>query len=363
MSDYVIQHSKAFRRRRFLNWFPMGLTYAFLYWGRYNLTVAKNSLSDVVMPDGSTLELITKADFGFIFGVGTVVYALAFLINGPLTDRIGGRKAMLIGGLGAMIANASLGVVTWMLLTSADPANWPIVPVFSAIYAMNMYFQSFGAVSIVKVNSNWFHVRERGGFSGIFGIMISSGIFFAFDVSQRVLSVAGDARWWVFFAPAVALFIVLCIEFVLLKNTPKDAGLENFDAGDGRENESDEPLPTLQLLKGILTHPVILTVAFVEFCTGVLRNGVMHWFPIYAKEQIAVAGDAVDEWTFFLKNWGLLLMFAGILGGNIAGWISDKVFGSRRAPVAALLYGTLAAAVGLSLVDGVLVVGAGRRYQ
>ena len=345
MTDAVIQHSKAFRMRRFWNWFPMGLTYAFLYWGRYNLTVAKNSLSDVAMPDGSTLELLTKGDFGFIFGVGTVIYALAFLINGPLTDRIGGRKALLIGAVGTMIANAGLGVATWLVLTSADPGGWPIVPVFTAIYATNMYFQSFGAVSIVKVNANWFHVRERGGFSGIFGVMISSGIFFAFDVSQRVLSLAGDARWWVFFAPAIALSVMICIEFLLLKDTPKDAGLENFDAGDGREGESDEPLPTLQLLKGIVTHPVILTVAFVEFCTGVLRNGVMHWFPIFAKEQIAVGGDATDEWTFFLKNWGLLLMFAGILGGNIAGWISDKVFGSRRAPVAALLYGMLAAAM------------------
>jgi hypothetical protein len=30
-------HSPAFRRRRILNWLPLGLTYAFLYMGRYNL--------------------------------------------------------------------------------------------------------------------------------------------------------------------------------------------------------------------------------------------------------------------------------------------------------------------------------------
>ncbi len=32
-------HSEAFKRRRFFNWFPLGLTYAFLYMGRYNLNV------------------------------------------------------------------------------------------------------------------------------------------------------------------------------------------------------------------------------------------------------------------------------------------------------------------------------------
>ena len=50
-------HSNAFRIRRFINWFPMGLTYAFLYMGRYNLTVSKNALGD----------LMTKSDFGIIF--------------------------------------------------------------------------------------------------------------------------------------------------------------------------------------------------------------------------------------------------------------------------------------------------------
>jgi OPA family glycerol-3-phosphate transporter-like MFS transporter len=47
---------------------------------------------------------------------------------------------------------------------------------FAFAYAANMYFQSFGAVSIVKVNASWFHLRERGTFGGIFGILISLGL-------------------------------------------------------------------------------------------------------------------------------------------------------------------------------------------
>ena len=78
-------HSREFRLRRFLNWFPMGLTYAFLYMARYNLTVSKTALG----------EMMSKADFGIIFAAGTFTYAFAFLINGPLTDKIGGKKAIL----------------------------------------------------------------------------------------------------------------------------------------------------------------------------------------------------------------------------------------------------------------------------
>src|SRR5829696_5138529 len=84
-------HTEAFRARRFWNWFPLGMTYAFLYMGRYNLTVAKNALGD----------RMTKDDFGTIFFWGTLVYGVSFLVNGPLTDRLGGRRTMLFSAVGA----------------------------------------------------------------------------------------------------------------------------------------------------------------------------------------------------------------------------------------------------------------------
>ena len=59
----------------------------------------------------------------------------------------------------------SMGLFMRHVLMLDDHAGAPIVPVLSVLYAVNMYFQSYGAVSIVKVNATWFHVRERGGFS------------------------------------------------------------------------------------------------------------------------------------------------------------------------------------------------------
>jgi OPA family glycerol-3-phosphate transporter-like MFS transporter len=45
------------------------------------------------------------------------------------------------------------------------------------------------------------------------------------------------------------------------------------------------------------------------------------------------------------REWGTMLFLAGATGGMTAGWISDKIFGSRRGPVAALLYGLMFLAV------------------
>jgi sugar phosphate permease len=360
----------------------MGLTYALLYMGRYNLTVAKTSLGD----------LMTKEDFGVIFAVGTVTYAVAFLINGPLIDRLGGRRGMLLASGGAAVANFGLGAYLMYVLASPDPNQEPLRLVFSLLYAVNMYFQSFGAVSIVKVNAHWFHVRERGGFSGIFGTMISSGIFLAFTVNGWILDSVSAAwpderlQWIVFFVPAALLALFFVIEFILLRDRPGLAGHRDFDTGDASSGDTSEaPIPPFTLLRRILTHPIIITVAFIEFCTGVLRNGVMHWFPIYAKEvwvlpqdHLLVNGSWEHAWLigacfgvaavswivasrvkggrrgflvvmgalaalapFVQAGWGGLLFVAGVIGGNVAGWVSDLLFQSRRAPTACLLYGLL----------------------
>ena len=99
-----LKHSGWFIFRRFINWFPLGMTYAFLYMGRYNLNVAKNALGD----------LMTKQELGTIFAAGTVTYAAAFLINGPLVDKIGGKKGILIAAIGSSVANVMLGVLTYL---------------------------------------------------------------------------------------------------------------------------------------------------------------------------------------------------------------------------------------------------------
>src|SRR4051794_33688364 len=177
-SNNPLDHGRWFLLRRFINWFPLGMTYAFLYMGRYNLNVCKNALG----------SLMSKEDFGLIFAAGTVTYALSFLVNGPLVDKIGGKKGILIAAVGSSLANLLLGIITYLVLTNQLKIN--LVVAFSIIYALNMYFQSYGAVSIIKVKAYWFHVRERGVFGAIFGTLISFGVYFAFDWGQAIVDMS-----------------------------------------------------------------------------------------------------------------------------------------------------------------------------
>jgi len=337
-------HSREFRLRRALNWLPLGLTYAFLYMARYNLTVSKNALG----------SMMSKEAFGIIFAVGTVTYAFSFLVNGPLTDKIGGKKAIIIGASGAALMNGFMGLIIYGILVLGWSLNLTVV--FSIVYALNMYFQSYGAVAIVKVNAAWFHVRERGVFGGIFGILISLGLYFAFDWSQAIVNFTEHMNpenphyWYVFFIPALILVFWIIMDILVLRDSPRLAGHEDFDTGDASSGEAETPFMLNDIFRRILTNRVILIVGLIEFCTGVLRNGVMHWFSIFAKEQIVAAPVYASQWNFWLNNWGLMLMLAGASGGMVAGWMSDHLFQSRRAPVAGILYTILLlATIGMTL--------------
>jgi OPA family glycerol-3-phosphate transporter-like MFS transporter len=258
---------------------------------------------------------------------GFWTYALAVMFNGPLADRIGGKKAILIGAAGAAVLNLTIG----LLFLSGWQTK--IVVGMSLLYAVNQYFQSFGALSVVKVNAPWFHVRERGIFGGIFGIMISSGYFLAMTVGGWIL--AWLPWFWVFLIPSAAIATMFVVDFFLVKDTPAQAGFADFDTGDATSHDADRdrPVDWNHLVTRVFTNPVIITLAVAEFCTGFVRQGLMLWFVPFLHE---VHHIAAGSFLFSVATIGITI--GGILGGLLCGYLSDRWFQSRRAPVAFIFY-------------------------
>ncbi len=334
-------HSRWFMVRRFINWFPLGMTYAFLCMGRYNLIVAKSALG----------TLMSKEDLGIIFGVGTWVYALSFLVNGPLIDKkLGGKRGMIIAALGASLANVALGVLTWLIVAKNLKVN--LVASYSALYAVNMYFQSYGSMSIIKVKAYWFHVRERGVFGAIFGTLISIGVYFAFDWGSAIIALtkAGAVRPaprpfrasrpapWMRPGRCFSFRRPFCssgclLDMWLIKDTPEEADFPHFDTHDASSGQMHVEFSTLDLLKRVFTSRLMLLIACVELTGGVFRYSMTQWYSIFA-EEIKQPGA-----EFFSQHWGWLLCIFGIIGGFAGGLISDKLFQSRRGPPAAMLCG------------------------
>lgn len=362
-----LKHSKSFMWRRFLSWFPLGMTYAFMYMARYNLDTL------------ATAEVITKAEKSTISGWGFFIYAASLFVSGPLIDRIGGKKGMMMAAMGAAFFNSCMGIVLYMHLKGS--ANVNLVMVLGALYSANMFFQSFGAISTIKVKSFWFHVRERGTFGAIFGTLISLGVYFAFDWSEAIAKAVDirtpehtsklkdfltpifsletqsvSAFWLIFFIPAGFLLFWTFIDLMLIKDTPDEAGFERLETHDASHGHSEVEFDSWwKIIKLVFTNKVLLMIGVIEFTSGILRDGVMKWYRLFVKDT----GLGVEN---IMTNWGLWAAVTGIVGSFLAGWASDRFFQSRRAPVAGIAQITMFIAAVLMLFgikDNAMLVGAG----
>src|SRR5882757_1827459 len=93
-----------FRPRRGLNWGIIGLMYTSFYLCRYNFSLANKSIADEFH--------FTKSDMSTIISAQLLAYAVGQIINGLLTDRIGGKRAMLIGAAGTVTMNVLFGAAS-----------------------------------------------------------------------------------------------------------------------------------------------------------------------------------------------------------------------------------------------------------
>src|SRR5262249_5593273 len=138
------------------------------------------------------------------------------------------------------------------------------------------------ALALIKVNSGWFHVRERGVFSAIFGSMIQSGRFLVFLLLGAAF--VGALPWqWKFFIPAVITGIMALLTFLVVQDTPMQAGLPEFDPEDATSGDT-EKITLGYVARRVFSNPVAITIAVAEFCTGLVRGGFEQWFPRYMQE-------------------------------------------------------------------------------
>jgi OPA family glycerol-3-phosphate transporter-like MFS transporter len=87
------------------------------------------------------------------------------------------------------------------------------------------------------------------------------------------------------------------------------------------------------VIRLIATNPVIWIIACAYACTGSVRQGIDQWFPRFMLEV-----HQVDYESTQFQLVAFSIPFVASAGSLVSGFISDKVFRGRRAPVAAALY-------------------------
>ena len=318
----AIPHPAGFRRRRGVNWTFIGLLYTSFYLCRYNLSLSNHAISAEFG--------FSRAQMGTIISTALLAYACGLIVNGLLTDRLGGKRAMLIGAAGTIVMNVLFGVASF----------WGLFGLFVAIRGVDGYLQAFGAPGMVKVNAAWFRRNERGRFAGIFGFMINLGRLGIFTLGPALL--AGfvflgmwripPLHWrWLFWIPAAITTLVAIVMAIMAKDTPEQAGLA---AVNPEEQTGGDPRATIRdTFAAIASNPVVWIIACAYACTGAVRQGIDQWFPRFMQEA-----HHVDFSSARFQFLGFLIPFVASAGSLLSGYVSDLLFNGRRAPVAAGLY-------------------------
>ncbi|EKD56980.1 MAG: Major facilitator superfamily MFS_1 [uncultured bacterium] len=331
----TFEMTEEFRQRRTQNWMIIGFLYALFYMTRYNNAAA--------MPQIMNWFGWTKSDLGIFETVLPLIYGLSVLFNGPLGDKIGGKKLFLIGSIGVFLMNMCMGVCTLLVTTPAiitgmgtarhvveqaallyGFSHSNLIILMAIIWGINGYFQSMGAIAIVKVNSRWFHKLERGKFTGIFGILIRCGLILAF--SGVPIIAKSLPLYCVWFIPAAGVAIVAILVSIFVENSPSDVGYQGFATGD-EENTDDNSVSLRDVLSKILANKMTWFVLLASVMIGFVRRGTIDvWFTTYFNE--VYTGQVA---AYQVAAWGIALL--GIAGGFVLGISSDKIFKGRRAPV------------------------------
>lgn len=310
--------------RRGLNWGVVGFMYTSFYMCRYNISIANKSISDEFG--------LTKENMGDILAAFFYAYAFGQVLNGLLTDRLGGKRALLIGAGGTIVANIAFGAASFMGML------W----LFTLLWGFNGYSQAFGAPGFIKLNASWFSQTERGTFAGVFGFMINLGRVAINQLGPALL--AGfvflgmwhiPAQHWrmLFWVPAGIAAVVAVALVMFAKDTPEEAGFHHVYKGEADHDDQSVQANMKDVFMQIVTNKYVWIMAAAYSCTGAVRQTIDQWFPRYMQDA-----HKLDLNSGLFLMVGFLIPFVASAGSFISGWISDHLFAGRRAPVAAGIY-------------------------
>jgi len=297
--------------------------YAAYYLCRVNFAVAQPAIL-------RAFPSWTKEQIGLIPSTYAIFYAAGQLINGALGQRFGARRLM----------TAALSVALVVNLLFAFASSFRVMLV---LWAINGYAQSAGWSLLVQTISNWHTSKRRGTVIGLISTCYQVGNVISWILAGSCCEALNwRAAFWV---PSLILVPVTIAFRLGLRDSPEEAGLPPV-RDDGVETPAAAHAPdsarqavgwraTCQLLVLTLSNRVLWVLGLGYFCMNSVRYTFLNWTVQYMTDyhHRTIRGGAF---------MAVVIPLVGALGAVASGWLSDTVFGKRRAPVCALMLSGLA---------------------
>lgn len=296
--------------------------YAAFYLVRNNLALA---IPDIL----KEYPAYSKASLGTALTGSSIAYGVSKFLMGSVSDRSNPRYFMPLGLLLSAAIIAACGLVKGIYASLA---------ILVLLQTVNGWVQGMGWPPCGRTMVHWFSTNERGVVVSVWNTAHNVGG--ALVANLAVVGVLLFSDWGAkFYFNAMVAAAIALVAFALLRDTPQSCGLPPIE-----QHRNDYPpdysadherVFTFReiFLEHVLNNRYLWAIAIANAFVYFVRYGVVNWIPTYLQ--------TAKGFSFQQSSLGWSLYEWAAIPGTIAcGWVSDRVFKSRRAP-ATILFMTL----------------------
>jgi sugar phosphate permease len=247
----------------------------------------------------------SKQQIGIVASIGTLAYAAGKVINGPIVDRVGGRRGFLVS-LAAVALFGAAGAFA--------PGLWAL----TLVYGLNRFAGSAAWGAMVKLVPSWFGPARTGTAVALLSLSYVAGGALATLFARQIVASGGGWRavmGW----PSAALVVIGILCSLAVRSGPREIapGAADMPArGDRRP---------LAATIALLQRPQFLVVCALSFTVTLMRESFNTWSVDFL---VSIQGGAPSLATAALQSTGFDL--AGVISIVAAGYAYDRIDPSRR---------------------------------
>lgn len=290
------------------------LGYAAYYFVRKNFSFA--------IPELQKLGF-SKGELGLAASALSIAYGFSKFLMGNISDRSNARYFLSIGLVLSAFTMIFMGLVPF--------ATSSIAIMFGLLF-INGWFQGMGWPACGRVVAHWYSVRERGTAMSIWNLAHNLGGFLVGPLTVLGFELFADWHAKLYFPGLVAILFALVALF-LIRDTPQSVGLPPIEeynndypkSYDAKTQEKEFSAKEI-FLKYVLNNRLLWYIAIANAFIYLVRNGIINWAPTFLQEA---KNYTQSEAAWASGGYEL----AAIPGTLLCGFMSDKIFKGRRAPV------------------------------
>ena len=299
--------------------------YALYYIIRKNLSIAMPLLGEIG---------VSKVQLGAFLTAGGIVYGVGRFLNGIVADRNSARKVMAAGLFICSAVNILFGFSDYIALGGAAPvvtgdasAAAALVWTMGITWIVNQYFQGMGVGPCIKTLPKWFPPDELSTKQSIWNLSHSVGAGAVFALCGWLLIPAFHAWRLCFIVPAAIAAAGGVALLFLFKDSPEVVGLQVAAAAGAKSAKSEDAGGQVDykayVSRWVFRNPRVWTIAIADFFVYTVRFAALDWGIVLLMETKGLSLAEATTLCFMFEIVG------GNLGMVVAGWATDRFFGSR----------------------------------